>query len=155
MFLIKLFFYMTKKSRQKLKYLENEKSFKGERKAFFIIFKGLSLKQIKQIFLDGKGPTLNCPIFMLSRALRNWQFNYLVINHLKVEIRSLNYTDVYFSIFPYFQYFINVYRRFYCFVSSFYQSSCIVNQLSVRFCCFSSLIVEKTSESSYRNNGFK
>ena len=146
---------MTKKSRQKLKYLENEKSFKGERKAFFIIFKGLSLKQIKQIFLDGKGPTLNCPIFMLSRALRNWQFNYLVINHLKVEIRSLNYTDVYFSIFPYFQYFINVYRRFCCFVSFFYQSSCIVNQLSVRFCCFSSLIVEKTSERSYRNNGFK
>ena len=26
-FLIKTFFYMTKKSRQKLKYLENEKSF--------------------------------------------------------------------------------------------------------------------------------
>ena len=37
-FLIKPFFYMTRKSRQKFKYLENEKS-------FFIISKGLPLKQ--------------------------------------------------------------------------------------------------------------
>ena len=29
-FLIKPFFYMTKKSRQKFKYLENEKSFQGQ-----------------------------------------------------------------------------------------------------------------------------
>ena len=28
--LIKLFFYMTKKSRQKIKYLENENSFRGD-----------------------------------------------------------------------------------------------------------------------------
>ena len=35
---------MTKKSRQKYKYLENEKSFSGEiKKPFFIIFKGLSV----------------------------------------------------------------------------------------------------------------
>ena len=34
---------MTKKSRQKLKFLENEKSFWGEIKAFFIIFKRLSV----------------------------------------------------------------------------------------------------------------
>ena len=33
---------MTKKSRQKLKYLENEKSFWDEIKTFLIIFKGLS-----------------------------------------------------------------------------------------------------------------
>ena len=33
---------MTKKSRQKLKYLENEKRFKGEIKTILIIFKGLS-----------------------------------------------------------------------------------------------------------------
>ena len=33
-------------------------------KAFFIIFKGLTLKQIKQTFLEGKSPTLRpkpCP----------------------------------------------------------------------------------------------
>ena len=33
---------MTKRSRQKLKYLENEKRFKGEIKTILIIFKGLS-----------------------------------------------------------------------------------------------------------------
>ena len=34
---------MTKKSRQKLKYLENEKSIGMKQKAFFINFKGLSV----------------------------------------------------------------------------------------------------------------
>ena len=32
-------------------------------KAFFIIFKGLSLKQITQIFLEGDGPDLNLNSF--------------------------------------------------------------------------------------------
>ena len=46
---------MTKKSKQKLKYLEKENSF------LFTIFKGLSLKQTRQIFLEGEGLTLmNC-----------------------------------------------------------------------------------------------
>ena len=40
----------TKKSRQKFKYLENEKSIFNDEKAFFIIFKGLSLKPIKLFF---------------------------------------------------------------------------------------------------------
>ena len=34
---------MTKKSRQKVKYLEKEKTFSAEKKVFFIIFKGLSV----------------------------------------------------------------------------------------------------------------
>ena len=41
---------MTKKSSQKLKYLENEKSFLDEKKAFFIILKWLLMKQITQFF---------------------------------------------------------------------------------------------------------
>ena len=41
-FLIKPLCYMTNRSRQKLKYVENEKSFWGKVKAFFIIFKVLS-----------------------------------------------------------------------------------------------------------------
>ena len=41
--LIKPFWYMTKKSRQKLQYLENEKSFWGEIKRIFYNFKGLSV----------------------------------------------------------------------------------------------------------------
>ena len=42
-FLIKPFSYITKKSIQKFKYLENENSFLGEIKSIFIIFKGLSV----------------------------------------------------------------------------------------------------------------
>ena len=42
-FLSSHFCYTTKKSRQKLTYLENEKSFRGEIKDIFIIFKGLSV----------------------------------------------------------------------------------------------------------------
>ena len=38
-FLIKLFFYITKKSRHKFKYLQNEKSFSGEIKSIFHLFK--------------------------------------------------------------------------------------------------------------------
>ena len=42
MFLIKPFLYMTNMLRSKLKYLEKEKSFCGETKTFFIIFKALA-----------------------------------------------------------------------------------------------------------------
>ena len=43
LFLIKPFFYITKNSRQKFKYLENKKSFQGEIKNIFLsFFKGLS-----------------------------------------------------------------------------------------------------------------
>ena len=38
----KKFCYMTKKTRQKFKYLENERAFDVKLKAFFIIFKGFS-----------------------------------------------------------------------------------------------------------------
>ena len=41
-FLNKPFLHMTKKPRQKLKYLEKEKSFQGGIESIFIIFKGLS-----------------------------------------------------------------------------------------------------------------
>ena len=41
-FLIKPFRYMTKKSRQKLKYLENEMNFRGEIKSILMIFEGFS-----------------------------------------------------------------------------------------------------------------
>ena len=47
---------MTKKSSQKFKYLENEKSFYDEIISIFIIFMGISLKQT--IFLEGESPTL-------------------------------------------------------------------------------------------------
>ena len=64
-FLSSRFFYITRKPEQKFKYLENEKGFKDEIKeikCIFHDFKGLSLKQIKQIFLKGERRTLrkNC-----------------------------------------------------------------------------------------------
>ena len=43
------FLYVTKKSRQILNILRTKRAFKVKRKVFFIIFKGLSLKQIRQI----------------------------------------------------------------------------------------------------------
>ena len=57
---------MTKKSIQKFKYLENEKSFQEEIQRIFHHFKGLSLKQINQIFLKGESLTL---ILNLKTAL--------------------------------------------------------------------------------------
>ena len=42
-FLIKTFCYMTKKSRQKLNILKTKRAFEVKKKAFFIIFKGLSV----------------------------------------------------------------------------------------------------------------
>ena len=57
-FLIKSFSDLAKKSRGKLKYLENEKSFKVELKIFFVICKGLSLNQIKHFLLEDESPTL-------------------------------------------------------------------------------------------------
>ena len=51
-FLPSHFFFMSKKSRQNLKYRKNEKSFQDEIKTFFIIFMELSLKQIKEHFFE-------------------------------------------------------------------------------------------------------
>ena len=45
---------MNKKSRQKIKYLENKKSFLDEIKHIFHHFKGLSLEKIKHYFF-GRG----------------------------------------------------------------------------------------------------
>ena len=36
-----------------------ERAFKMKQKAFFTIFKGLSMKQITQFFLEGESPTLS------------------------------------------------------------------------------------------------
>ena len=49
---------MTKSQDENLNILRKKRAFKRNEKAFFINFKGLSLKQIKQIFLEGESPTL-------------------------------------------------------------------------------------------------
>ena len=65
-----LFFCMTKKARQKLKYLENENTFQGEKKYFSSVLKGkikqIKMKQIKQI-LEGESPTLSKAVVFTNR----------------------------------------------------------------------------------------
>ena len=51
---------MAKLQDKKLNILRTKRAFKMKQKAFLIIFKGLSLKQIKQFFLEGDTPTLIC-----------------------------------------------------------------------------------------------
>ena len=52
--LIRPFFYITKMSRQKFKYLQNEKSFYGEIKKHFLLFlKGLQFSQALERVVNG------------------------------------------------------------------------------------------------------
>ena len=52
--------HLTKKLGHKYKYLKNEKRFQRDfTTALFIIFKGLSVKQIKVTFLESESPTLS------------------------------------------------------------------------------------------------
>ena len=50
---------MTKKSLQKRRYLESEKSFEDEIKSIFHHFKGISARQIAQFFFEGESSTFN------------------------------------------------------------------------------------------------
>ena len=45
---------MPKKQDKKLNILRTKRAFKMKQKAFFVIFEGLSLKQITKYFLEGK-----------------------------------------------------------------------------------------------------
>ena len=49
---------MIKKSRKKLKYLENGKSFQDEIKSIVYHFERALIKARKTLFLEGEGPTL-------------------------------------------------------------------------------------------------
>ena len=74
---------MPKKSRQKFKYLENEKSFQDKINAFFIIFEGLSLKQIIKIkiFLGRSESDLILQIFY---------FFFYIITFFKIIFIEIN-----------------------------------------------------------------
>ena len=65
-FLSSRFSYITKKSWRKLKYLKNEKSFWDGIKSIFHHFKGLSMKQITETFLEGESPTLKVSCTFMS-----------------------------------------------------------------------------------------
>ena len=68
---------MPKKSKQIFKYLENEKSFSDVIKNLFIIFEGISLKQIKKFFLEDGSTALN--ILRTKRAFKIKQKAFFII----------------------------------------------------------------------------
>ena len=68
-FLIKLYFLYSQKVKTKFRYLENEKSFQDEIKKKIIIFKGLSVTQTKNFFLEGESPTL---IYLGYGKTKHW-----------------------------------------------------------------------------------
>ena len=71
-FLIKPFFYITKKSQQKCKYLRNgKKAFRVKKKTFLIILKGLQKKKKKKFFLKGESPTFNAKLLTLTLLMFN------------------------------------------------------------------------------------
>ena len=83
------FYCMTKKSRQKVKYLENEK-------AFFIIFKGLSMKQITQLFLEGESPTLICILYYTVCFIH--YILHILLSTIYYIMYNLSYVACYVSI---------------------------------------------------------
>ena len=78
-FLIKPFFYISKKLRQKFRYLENEKSFSDETKSIFHHFWRDTTEANKNcFFLEGESPTLRkgvlkiCSKFTGGHPCRNY-----------------------------------------------------------------------------------
>ena len=55
---MKPFFLHEQKVKTNLNILRTKRAFKMQEKAFSIIFKGLSLKQVKELFLKGESPNL-------------------------------------------------------------------------------------------------
>ena len=72
-FLIEPFFPHDQKVKTKLKILRMKKAFKVIWKAFFIIFKGLSLKQTKQFFLKGESPVLKGFLCLMLKTLVSYE----------------------------------------------------------------------------------
>ena len=68
-FEINRFLSEKKKVMIKTKHHENKRAFKMKRKAFFIIFKGLSMKQIRYFCLEGESPTLNWQFWIFGTNL--------------------------------------------------------------------------------------
>ena len=77
---------MTKKSWQKLKYPKNEKSFQDEIKRICTIFKGISIKQIMQIILEGESPTLIWFLLWWCHQLKNGSKRSKLIFHVPMLI---------------------------------------------------------------------
>ena len=74
---------MTKKSREKLKYLENDKSFWGEIKSIFHHFEGLSMAESclrpENVHLTNKGSKLYCIMELGQKFLNIFLSSYFPI----------------------------------------------------------------------------
>ena len=90
-FLIKLFFYINKKSAQKCKYFKNQKSFKHEIKSVFNDFKGLS---IVRNCLRPESRPLNGLFWTNHDTLMLTQFWKVGCNYNKFDIESM-ITDIF------------------------------------------------------------
>ena len=82
-FLIKLFLYTSKKSRQKVKYPENKKSFKGEVKSIFHQFEGaFSCQKLSQTWKC----VFNCFICFLNICSKC--FDYMACFHSRECVKT-------------------------------------------------------------------
>ena len=73
-----------------------KRAFKIKLKAFFIIFKGLSLKKTKQIFLEGESPTLKkvCHISIATTLLTFIWVDYLSSHNIDLYSGSFNLPEI-------------------------------------------------------------
>ena len=89
-FLIKPFSYMTKNWRKNLDILRTKRALKMKQKAFFIIFKWLSVVQTKNIFLEAESPTLT-DFINIWKKVRSSQASISINSCTKLsKIRSLS-----------------------------------------------------------------
>ena len=84
-FLIKLLCYMTKKSRQKLKYLENEKSFWAEIKSIFPHLSRVSIA--KNCLRPKSAPLISLQLDILD--IGNWICYQVKLRNLKKDVKTI------------------------------------------------------------------
>ena len=86
---------MTKKSRQKFKDLENEKSFKDEIKSIFRHFKEISLRQMQYFLLEGETPTSISKTIIILRCMAIGEFFYddsYIFTCMKDNLKSCHFS---------------------------------------------------------------
>ena len=75
-----------------------KRAFKTKQKTFFINFKGLSIKQITQIFLEGENPILNYPGKEVEKHIDliicNFNKDYLNEEPVTMLFQSLAFTEI-------------------------------------------------------------
>ena len=87
--------YIPKSRDKNLNILRTKKAFKMNKKAFFVIFKGFSIKQITQAFLEGESLTLS---ITFQDPHNRFCCNHFVIENLLTDIYlSCSYIYIIYS----------------------------------------------------------